>query len=430
MSLCLGGGKRSTPSQTHAIMPGCLGRMRPMKAEQSPLLFLRRGLGVVLVGLYRWDQGESPSSPSLCNSQIFLTFSPNRPMIQLPHYQPAPTPEEPRSSELIAFGLEYAFLACVTLFFFQGMSPGWGNLLGELSINFLAIIVEALPFMLIGSLAGGLIEVFIPVDLVDRLFRRRRTMAVFLAGGMGLFFPVCECAIVPVVRRLLGKGVPFSAAITFLLAGPIVNGIVAASTAIAFRYDWNYVFVRLGMGYAIAVFIGLFLGFFFHRGNGLLPAWKAAPTCGCGHEHGTANQPLFLRLRHALEHAGDDFFDVGRYLIVGAFIAALMRSTIDMNTFLSLKDSPWLAIILMMAMAVLLNLCSEADAFIAASFRGLMPDAAMMAFMVLGPMLDIKLILMYFSVFRKGVILALIGTVLTTVLLAMLALHSFFPILH
>jgi hypothetical protein len=121
---------------------------------------------------------------------------------------------------------------------------------------------------------------------------------------------------------------------------------------------------------------------------------------------------------------------VGRYLIVGAFIAALMRSTIDMNTFLSLKDSPLLAIVLMMAMAVLLNLCSEADAFIAASFRGLMPDAAMMAFMVLGPMLDIKLILMYFSVFRKRVIISLIGTVLTTVLLAMLGLHFFFPNLH
>jgi uncharacterized membrane protein YraQ (UPF0718 family) len=84
----------------------------------------------------------------------------------------------------------------------------------------------------------------------------------------------------------------------------------------------------------------------------------------------------------------------------------------------------------MMAMAVILNLCSEADAFIAASFRGLMPDAAQMAFMVLGPMLDMKLILMYGSVFRKRVILSLICTVLTTVLLAMLGLHYFFPQLH
>jgi len=352
-------------------------------------------------------------------------------MIQLPRYQPEPAPQKPRSSDMLAFGLEYAFLTCVILLFFQGMTPAWGNLLGELAINFLAIMVEALPFMLIGSLAGGLIEVFIPVDWVERLFRQRRTRAVFLAGTMGIFFPVCECAIVPVVRRLLGKGVPFSAAVTFLLAGPIVNGIVAASTAIAYRFNWNYVLVRLGMGYTIAVGIGLFLGLFFTRQNGLLPAWNPLPLCGCGHDHASGGgQPLFVRLRHALEHASDDFFDVGRYLVIGAFIAALMRSTIDMNTFLGLRDSPWLAIVLMMAMAVILNLCSEADAFIAASFRGLMPDAAQMAFMVLGPMLDMKLILMYGSVFRKRVILSLICTVLTTVLLAMLGLHYFFPQLH
>lgn len=350
-------------------------------------------------------------------------------MIQIPRYQPETAPKEPRSSEMLAFGLEYAFLTAVTLFFFQGMTPAWGNLLGELAINFLAIMVEALPFMLIGSLAGGLIEVFIPVDWVDRAFRRRRIMAVFLAGGMGIVLPVCECAIVPVVRRLLGKGVPFSAAITFLLAGPIVNGIVAASTAIAYRYEWSYVVVRLGMGYGIAVFIGLALGLFFNRQNGLLPAWKPLPTCGCSHDHLSGGQPLFVRLRHALEHAGDDFFDVGRYLVIGAFITALLRSTINTNVFLSLMSAPWLAIMLMMAMAVILNLCSEADAFIAAGFRGLMPDSAQMAFMVLGPMLDIKLILMYGSVFRKRVIFALIGTILATVLAAMLALHHFFPAL-
>lgn len=352
-------------------------------------------------------------------------------MIQLPRYQPEPAPKDPGSSDMLAFGLEYAFLAVVLLLFLQGMTPAWGRLLGELAINFLAIMVEALPFMLIGSLAGGLIEVFLPVGLVERLFGLRRTRSVFLAGGMGLFFPVCECAIVPVVRRLLGKGVPFSAAITFLLAGPIVNGIVAASTAIAYRFNWNYVVIRLGLGYAIAVCIGLFLGRFFNRANGLLPAWRPAPACGCGHDLTNGERPpLFFRLRHALEHASDDFFDVGRYLVIGAFIAALLRATIDMNTFLALRDAPWLAIILMMAMAVILNLCSEADAFIAASFRGLMPDAAQMAFMVLGPMLDIKLILMYGSVFRKRVILALIGTVLSTVLVTMLGLHHLFPRLH
>jgi uncharacterized membrane protein YraQ (UPF0718 family) len=250
--------------------------------------------------------------------------------LDLPLYRPEATPTGPRTSEYVAFGLEYAFLSCVVLFFFQGMTPSWGNLLSDISINFLAIMVEALPFMLLGSLAGGLIEVFVPIAWVERLFRPRRALAIFMAGGMGLLFPVCECAIVPVVRRLLGKGIPFSAAITFLLAGPIVNGIVAASTAIAYKYNWSYVIVRLGMGYCIAVGIGLLMGFFFNRANSLQPAWKAQASCGCGHDHGNVTQPLFTRLRHSLEHASDDFFDVGRYLVIGSFIAALMHR---MNLF-------------------------------------------------------------------------------------------------
>jgi uncharacterized protein len=344
----------------------------------------------------------------------------------LPLYKPTPSPV-PRTSEFVAFGLEYVFLSCVILLFFQGMTPSWGNLLNEISINFLAMILEAMPFMLIGSLAGGIIEVFVPVTWVDRIFRSRKLLSVFMAGGMGILFPVCECAIVPVVRRLLGKGIPFGAAITFLLAGPIVNGIVAISTAIAYRYQWSYVAVRLGMGYTIAVGIGLLMGHFFNRRNGLIPAQTVQTQCSCGHD--SINQPLLIRLRHSLEHASDDFFDVGRYLVIGTFIAALMRSTIDMNTFLNLTNTPWLAILLMMTMAVLLNLCSEADAFIAASFRGLLPDSAQMAFMILGPMLDVKLILMYFSVFRKRVIISLIVTIFVTVFLTMSGLHMLFPVL-
>lgn len=328
----------------------------------------------------------------------------------------------PLSTEL-AWVVELVFLFVAILLFYMGKMPPWKNLIDNISINFLAIIVEALPFMLIGSLAGGIIEVFVSVDWIERVFRQQKTRAVFLAGGMGLFFPVCECAIVPVVRRLLGKGVPFGAAITFLLAGPIVNLIVAASTAIAYRYDWRFVGIRLVSGYLIAVLVGLLLGLFFNRKNGLIASWTKTATCSCGHDHGDTAPPLLLRIRHSLEHASDDFFDVGRYLVIGAFIAALMRSSVSMATFTSLMGSPWMAIILMMAMAVILNLCSEADAFIAASFRELLPGTAQMAFMVMGPMLDIKLILMYFSVFRKRVILSLIITVTTTVLLAMFALE-------
>ena len=347
----------------------------------------------------------------------------HRNLPDLPLFKPEKKKTIPPLSTELAWVAECTFLAVAVLVFLMGKTSPWKDLVDNISINFLAIIVEALPFMLIGSLAGGIIEIFVSVEWIDRIFRQRKTRAIFLAGGMGLFFPVCECAIVPVVRRLLGKGVPFGAAITFLLAGPIVNAIVAASTAIAYSFDWRFVIIRLVSGYSIAVVVGLLLGHFFNRENALVSAWSKASPCACGHDHDDMPLPLSLRFRHALEHASDDFFDVGRYLVIGAFITALLRSSVPMATFSSLMGSPWLAIILMMAMAVILNLCSEADAFIAASFRDLLPGSAQMAFMVMGPMLDIKLILMYFSVFRKRVIVSLIVAVTTTVLLAMLGLE-------
>ncbi len=352
----------------------------------------------------------------------------------LPLYQPAlgePGPVPPRLSQELAWVGSLLFLAIALLLLLLGQSPAWRSLVGNIAVNFLAVMVEALPFMLIGSLAGGLIEVFVPATWVERAVRQHRIRAVLLAGLLGLLLPVCECAIVPVVRRLLGKGVPLAAALTFLLAGPIVNGIVAASTAIAYSYDWLVPAVRLACGYVIAVVVGLLLGRWFNRDNGLLPQWNSGLATTCGHQgcsHGGGGEASRIaRLRHALEHASDDFFGVGFYLVIGAFIAALVRSIVPMDVFSHLLASPWQAILLMMAMAVLLNLCSEADAFIAASFRGILPGSAQMAFMVLGPMLDLKLLLMYLSVFRKRLILALAVTVPLAVLLVMLGLQRFFP---
>lgn len=357
---------------------------------------------------------------------------PHNSLIRFPVFQPVPPPILPCLSQHLTWVAGILFLVLTTLLLFLGQAPVWHNLISNISINFLAMMVEALPFMLIGSLTGGLIEVFVPVAWVDRTFRQHRLRAVFIAGAMGLFFPVCECAIVPVIRRLLGKGVPFAAALTFLLAGPIVNSLVAASTAIAYSYDWRIVALRLGSGYCIAVTIGLLLGRWFNRENGLEQELRGNLPSGCGHEecgqdHSPAPWPD--RLRHALEHASDDFFSVGFYLVIGAFIAAFVRSFVPMDTFSYLLATPWQAILIMMAMAVLLNLCSEADAFIAASFRGLLPGSAQMAFMVLGPMLDLKLLLMYFSVFSKRVILALVITVVGVVLVTMLGLQYFSPIL-
>ncbi len=338
-----------------------------------------------------------------------------------------PSTELDRGAQL-AMMLEAGLLGCaLVLLFLWSRGEARLELRGQLAINFFAILIEAVPFMLVGTVVGGLIEALVPRRYLSRALEGRGTLAVFLGAGLGAVFPICECAIVPVVRRLLKKGVPFSAAVAFLLAGPVVNPVVAASTAVAYQYHWEMVIVRLVCGYAIAVGVGLALGTLFARSDPLKPGFM--PACGCAHHHDHDEAGWRARLAGALGHACDDFFEVGRFLVIGAFLAALARTLVPLSVFETLSARPWLAILLMMLLAVALNLCSEADAFIASSFRGVMPPAAQAAFLVLGPMLDIKLVLMYLTVFRKRTIVALATAVTLAVLAVMLGLAYGLPLL-
>src|SRR5208283_2857918 len=141
------------------------------------------------------------------------------------------------------------------------------------------------------------------------------------------------------------------------------------------------------------------------------------------HEHDVSGNGKMSRCLAAFQHACDDFFDVGRFLVIGAFIAALARTTIGVDALRDLLASPGIAIIMMMGLAIALNLCSETDAFIAAGFRGVLPDTAQMAFMILGPILDMKLLLMYLTMFRRPVIIALSLLSFATVLASMIFLQ-------
>jgi uncharacterized membrane protein YraQ (UPF0718 family) len=303
-----------------------------------------------------------------------------------------------------------------------------------LSLLFSSIVLEALPFMLLGALVGGLVETFVTRERMISLLPRREWLAVLAAASLGMVLPVCECAVVPVVRRLARKGLPVPAVIAYLLGAPIANPIVAASTAVAYRFDWLIVGSRLAVGYAIAVGIGLAAGR-LSRGrsvfaDGLQKAEEGAPSCGCDHrdeteEPGARGAGGFAsRVGQALRHAADDFVGVGHYFVMGAFVAALAQTFISRSAFLRVAAQPAAAIVLMMALAVAINLCSEADAFVASSFRGLVPTSAQMAFLLLGPILDLKLLLMYQALFRRRVILILAGSMIVAVLAAALALHA------
>jgi hypothetical protein len=312
----------------------------------------------------------------------------------------------------------FVFITVGLLIFFRDKAQ-----FHTLAITFVAIVLEAFPFMLVGTLIGGFIEVFVSREQLTRWLPKRRWAAIFVAAGLGMLFPVCECAILPVVRRLLQKGIPLSAAIAFLLGGPIFNPLVAASTAVAYFFDGRIVSVRLICGYLIAAAVGLMMNLFFRRIQAVRtevvsdhplppqrPFWEGRGS------------PRFVdRVQLAVTHAAGDLLAIGRFLVIGAFLAGLLQTFIPRQVLVSIAATPALSILIMMVLAITLNLCSEADAFVAASFRSTaIPLSAQMAFMVLGPMLDIKLVLMYLTLFRIRALALLAGVTFSTVLLSML----------
>ena len=331
------------------------------------------------------------------------------------HAPAAPAPASARIGLLI----EIAFLCLIATTPFWISSPERWKALG---LVFGAIVLEALPFMLLGAMLGGVIEAFVSRERMAALMPRNPVATTCVAAAMGAIFPVCECAVVPVVRRLARKGLPAPAAVAYLLGGPIVNPIVAASTALAYT-EWRMPALRLGLGYLLAVGIGLTVARLF-RNDLFCASTVAAPdehacSCGCGHDH-EHRAGFVARLASAARHATGDFLSTGHYLVMGAFLAACAQVFVARADFLALAATPGAAEGGMMALAVLLNLCSEADAFVGASFRGLCPISAQLAFLLTGPMLDCKLLLMYQGLFRRRVIIALAGLILGSVFITAL----------
>jgi uncharacterized membrane protein YraQ (UPF0718 family) len=213
--------------------------------------------------------------------------------------------------------------------------------------------------------------------------------------------------------------------VAFLLGGPIVNPIVFVSTAVAYGLDWEVALVRLILGYFIAVLVGFIVGRVFERRRTLFSHEEPLPCPEQAVENHLLHASYSRRAGAALVHGAEDFLDMSSFLVIGGSMAALVQSTMGRSIFYSLAGNPSLGIILMMVLAMALSICSAADAFVAASFQLSLPLSAQMAFMVLGPMLDLKLLFMYMGLFRKKIIAVLGGTTFLAVLGTMILFQSF-----
>jgi uncharacterized protein len=272
---------------------------------------------------------------------------------------------------------------------------------------FCGVFVQALPFLVLGVVVSGLIAAFVSAERLARWLPRNSALAVAVAGVGGAALPGCECGSVPVARRLFGPGTSGAAALTFMLSAPAINPVVLVATAVAFPGDPKMVLARCVASLATAIVMGL-LWSRFGRDEWVTRDLPEPPAPG------SSRWTVFT------EAARHDFLQASSYLVVGAFAAAALRVLVPAWVFQHLAGNLVVGVITLALLAVVLALCSEADAFVAASMT-MLPLVPKLVFLVVGPAFDVKLSAMQAGMFGRRfavrfgpatfVVAAVVGTI-------------------
>jgi len=309
---------------------------------------------------------------------------------------------------------------------------------------FTGIVLQAVPFMLLGALLSSALYAFVPDRLLIKLFPKKYGIGFLTALFAGALFPVCECAAVPLMRSLIKKGVAMPIAVTFMLASPIVNPISIVSTLYAFPQQPSVAFYRLSFGLLIACAIGLLLLFYPeekylkedfdrepsvqpHTFGGVDTAFRLATGRSAQNSRSEPQSDNFgataaeskvqwlqAKVYALLMHTCSEFFTTGPFLILGAFITALIRAAVPQELFSITSGSAAGSLLVMMLFAFVFSACSTSDAFIARSFLNRFPSGSILGFLVYGPMMDIKNLFMLLSLFKKRFVIEL--TLIITVI--------------
>ncbi len=339
---------------------------------------------------------------------------------------------------------------------------------------FLSLLVEAIPFLLLGVLFSGLLLFFVDERTLVARMPKNPLLGAFAGSLIGFLFPVCECGNVPVARRLLMQGVPTPVAIGFLLAAPTVNPIVIWSTWTAFRDQPEIVVLRVVFSLLIATIIGFVFSFQKDLSPILSPAiarylkfnppakpepkqrWKRSQaakqatspsllqsgTYFLGGKAGSSiridnslmqateptsspSKPLADKLRLLLDNMVQEFRELGAVMVIGSAIAAAIQVLVPRDLILSLGAGPISSIAAMLILAAVVSICSTVDSFFALSFASTFTSGSLLAFLVYGPMIDIKGVGLMLTIFQPRVVFYLfaLAGLLTFVLTLFINLH-------
>jgi len=311
--------------------------------------------------------------------------------------------------------------------------------------TFLSILFEGAPFLLLGSLISGFVDVFVSSERMSRLLPKNNAISILICGGLGMLFPMCECGSVVIIRRFIKKGLPLASAVTYMLSTPIVSPIVALSTFAAFKGQmfsttvhigatgfskWYYghevsilmTLLRLIFGFGISVAIGFIVlrlpaaailrtgatatGDAAGRRRAGLSVATAPPTDTVDFAGIAQSANFGQKMLLAIQSATADFLDVTFFLIIGAVVAGIFNTAVKQEFILPFATNTPVAIAALMILRSLLSICSTTDAFIMATFRTF-PFAAKLAALVFGPLFDFKLFFLYSLIFKKRAVIVM-----------------------
>ncbi len=267
----------------------------------------------------------------------------------------------------------------------------------------LSVLIEALPFVILGVLLSIVVQVWLPADVIHRWLPKRGWARRAVLSLLGMLIPVCECGNVPFARGLMMRGLAPAEALTFLIAAPIVNPIVILTTHAAFGFDDGILVARLIGGYLIANLIGWIYS--RHPSPNSLLTQRFVDTCDrVTHEPGTP-------VRRSLTQFLVELRAVMPALVIGSALAGAVQVLIPRDLLLAIGSNPVLSILAMMALAMTVAICSNVDAFFALSFASTFSSGALVAFLLVGPLVDVKMLALMRTTFTTRTLVGIVGVV-------------------
>ena len=303
----------------------------------------------------------------------------------------------------------------------------------NISIIFISIFFESLPFLLLGSLISSIIETFVSDDTLAKLIPKNKILGCIVGIILGFFLPACDCAVIPVSKRLIKKKIPINVAVSFMLSSPIINPVVLLATYKAFyKTNPSLFWYRFLFGIIVALVIGIIVGIIFNKKKVTINDYDCIEC----HNHDDIEEDFKDLLDYDEEdhnhdkneskiisickHTVFDMFEVVKFLIIGALIASIIQVLLPRNILSIFNNNQVLSNITLMLFAYLISLCSTSDSFVGKSLVSSFGSSSVLAYLLLGPMIDIKNTIVLFGNYKKSFVITLISLIFIFVLIVSL----------